>query len=121
MEEIENGLIPWDFYHRREEKPHAKLENETPEHDVWTGETKIVVDVDEDGEAGFVLLTRSKFASNARWNRDVLDFYASCKHLFGATFPRNPCQFTHVIKDMAKHFAATHITGAKALGKTGCG
>ena len=81
MEEIENGLIPWDFYHRREEKPHAKLENETPEHDIWTGETKIVVDVDEHGEVGFVLRTRSKFASNARWNMDVLDFLCQLQAL----------------------------------------
>ena len=81
MEEIENGLIPWDFYHRREKKPHAKLENETPEHEIWTGETKIVVDVDEDGEVGFVLRTRSKFASNARWNLDVLDFLCQLQAL----------------------------------------
>ena len=59
MEEIENGLVPWDFYHRGEEKPHAKpeneteglengtegLENATPEHEIWTGETKIVIDL----------------------------------------------------------------------------
>ena len=87
----------------------------------WTGETKIVVDVDKDGEVGFVLRTRSKFASNARWNMDVLDFYASCKHLFCPTFPRNPCQSTHVIEEMARHFAATHITGAKAqIGRASC-
>ncbi len=81
MEEIENGLVPWDFYHRGEEKPHARpenetegLENATPEHEIWTGETKIVIDLDEDGDVGFLLRTRSKFAKNARWNRDLLHF-----------------------------------------------
>ena len=81
MEEIENGLVPWDFYSRGVEKPDHELENGTsdvvdgtPEHDVWTGETKIVIDLDVDGDVSFRLRTRSKFAKNARWNRDVLHF-----------------------------------------------
>ena len=63
------------------EKPDHELENGTsdvvdgtPEHDVWTGETKIVIDLDVDGDVSFRLRTRSKFAKNARWNRDVLHF-----------------------------------------------
>ena len=54
----------------------------------WTGETKIVVDVDKDGEVGFVLRTRSKFASNARWNRDVLDFLCQLQALVRPYIPR---------------------------------
>ena len=44
------------------------------EDEIWTGETKILVDKEEDGEVGFRLRTKSKYAAKAAWNSDVVDF-----------------------------------------------
>ena len=44
------------------------------EDEIWTGETKILVDAEEDGEVGFRLRTKSKYAAKAAWNSDVVDF-----------------------------------------------
>ena len=80
MEEIENGLVPWDYY-TRVENPDSDDESSGPEEssgtkeaNVWTGETGIQVYREDNGEPSFKLLTRSKFAAKAAWNIRLLDF-----------------------------------------------
>ena len=74
MEEIENGLVPWDYYTRVEEQGIEEEPTGGKEVDAWTGETGIRVHYEENGEPGFKLLTRSKFTAKASWNTALLEF-----------------------------------------------
>ena len=80
MEEIENGLVPWDYYTRVEEVD-SEEEIPTKEAKIWTGETGIKVHHEENGEPGFRLLTRSKFAEKTSWNVALLDFLVTLQDL----------------------------------------
>ncbi len=71
MVEIETGRVPWDYYHRHSR---SKAAVDGQENEIWTGETKILIHANENGEVGFRLRTRSKYAAKAAWNVDVIDF-----------------------------------------------
>ena len=86
MEEIENGLVPWEYYTRVEESDSDEA-SATHEAKVWTGETGIQVYREENGEPGFKLLTRSKFAAKAAWNRVLLEFLVALQDRIRAYLP----------------------------------
>ena len=74
MEEITTGNVPWKYYIRDEENVQDDQSTGAKRPEIWTGETGIRVHVDEEGQPGFRLLTRSKFAHKTRWNSDVIEF-----------------------------------------------
>ena len=71
MVEIETGRVPWDYYHRHS---CSKAAADAQDDGIWTGETKIWIIADENGEVNFRMRTRSKFAAKAAWNVDVINF-----------------------------------------------
>ena len=79
MEEITTGNVPWQYYTKRPGKSKkdsvAVADTEaTSEPDTSTGDLKIVVFEQENGEPGFRVVTRSKFRSKMKLNKDLLDF-----------------------------------------------
>ena len=73
MVEIEQGRVPWDYFHRIEppENPESVAEGQ----ETWTGETKISVFHDEEtGRLSFSMSTRSKFLDSTRWSTDIIYF-----------------------------------------------
>ena len=74
VEEIENGLVPWEYFDRVEDPMVTEAVADGNEKEIWTGETGIRVFLDEKGEPSFELLTRSRFASKTAWHTGVLRF-----------------------------------------------
>ena len=76
MAEIEDGFVPWGYYDRLDLdfSSDGEDDNGPDGGKIWTGETRISVWRDEDGEVGYKLHTRSKFAAKTAWNIDLLEF-----------------------------------------------
>ena len=79
MEEITNGNVPWQYYDKRpkQTKKDYAAEDKTlvnTEPDTSTGDVKIVVLEEENGEPGFRVITRSKFMSKMKLNKELLVF-----------------------------------------------
>ena len=73
MEEIQHGKVPWNYYQLEEESP-TEAQKTEEEEGIWTGETRIQVGKDEDGEVSFNMSTKSKFADKTSINTALLEF-----------------------------------------------
>ena len=76
MEEIENNRVPWQYFWNLEESESDSDEDNGggKKAEISTGETKIQVYVDNNGEASFKLYTRSKHWAKTRWNTCLVEF-----------------------------------------------
>ena len=86
MEEITNGNVPWQYYTKRPAEstkdPAACADvSAASEPDTWTGDLKIVVFEQENGEPGFRVFTRSKFRYKMKMNADLLAFLLGLQDL----------------------------------------
>jgi hypothetical protein len=71
--EIETGKTVWNYYDRFE--PNIDGANETEDGPTDTGETRIKVFLDKDtGQAGWTMVTKSKFAEGTQWNSEIATF-----------------------------------------------
>ena len=93
MLEIERGLVPWDYFAGCQnedveainagqevnmESPEASSQEDSSEssrrRNIFTGETRLRVYLDEDGEVQYKMLSRSKFVDKTRWNSELVDW-----------------------------------------------
>ena len=118
MVEIETGRVPWDYYRRHTP---SKADVDGQEDEIWTGETKILVDKEEDGEVGFRLRTKSKMRPKRPGIRTLSTFCMNCNAWFSLFLPRISCLFSHATNEKDKLSVVIPIIGAKAPGKIGYG
>ena len=86
MEEITNGNVPWQYYNNpptpTQKVPAADAsDSDTVEPDASTGDVKIVVVEQENGEPGFNVVTRSKYRSKMKLNKELLAFLLGLQDL----------------------------------------
>ena len=76
MEEIENCIRVWDYYSRADDDfaPDSSSEDGSREEEIWTGETRVKVHWEDDGEPGFKMCSRSKFVDQTCWTTQVIEF-----------------------------------------------
>ena len=74
MEEIDNMRVPWEYYDRiAKEEPEAP-ENSSEGPETYTGEVRIKLELDENGEAGYNIASKSKFRHKTRMSKDLVHF-----------------------------------------------
>ena len=92
MEEIENGLVPWEYFTREEANTGQDNQNPVQEYGIHTGEAGIQVFWDENGESSYQLLSRSRFSSKTRWNTEVIDFLLTVQDMVYEHIPTDYLQ-----------------------------
>ena len=82
MEEILNGKVPWKYF-RRWEKPEDPLPptDQKVATETTTGDARIVIYEDEQGDTTFRIETRSEFKDKIRMNLDLMHFLRGLQDL----------------------------------------
>ena len=88
MEEITTGNVPWNYF-KRNQKPDGPLSQTDPEEapEPTTGDARIVIYEDEEGDTTFRVETRSEFKDKIRMNLDLMQFLNGLQDLVLSHIP----------------------------------
>lgn len=84
MLEIEEDRRIWDYFTTfgPESSSDSESQGSSRAKETFTGETRIQVYTDDEGETAFKLITRSKVSGNAQWNSELVDFLFGLQEIY---------------------------------------